>query len=42
MKEHREIYEALKERDYKKANDCMRDHIENQQKAIIKSLHQSE
>ena len=42
VKEHREIYEALKERDYKKANDCMRDHIENQQKAIIKSLHQSE
>ncbi len=42
VKEHREIYEALKARDYRKANDCMRDHIENQQKAIIKSLHQSE
>ncbi|UWP60940.1 GntR family transcriptional regulator [Ruminococcus gauvreauii] len=42
VKEHREIYEALKERDHKKANDCMRDHIENQQKAIIKSLHESE
>ncbi|MGI6005885.1 MAG: GntR family transcriptional regulator [Ruminococcus sp.] len=41
-KEHKEIYQALKDRDFERANHWMKDHIENQQKAIIKSLHKSE
>ena len=41
-REHQEIYQALKERDFVRANRWMKDHIENQQKAIIKSLHENE
>lgn len=38
--EHRSICAALRERDEKKALDCIKVHIDNQQKAIIRSLNQ--
>ena len=42
VKEHRGIYQALKNKDCVQAHQWMRSHIENQQKAIIKSLHSGE
>ncbi len=38
--EHGAICRALRERDEKKALACIREHIDNQQKAIIRSLNQ--
>ena len=38
--EHRSICEALRERDEKKALEYIKVHIDNQQKAIIRSLNQ--
>lgn len=42
VKEHRGIYQALKERDCILAHQWMREHIVNQQQAIKKSLHKGE
>lgn len=36
--EHREILEAIEAKDKEKARICMRDHIENQQLAVISKL----
>lgn len=36
--EHREILEAIETKDKEKARICMRDHIENQQLAVISKL----
>jgi Transcriptional regulators len=36
--EHAELYEALQDRDEKRAIRCMKKHIQNQQQAIVKSL----
>lgn len=42
VKEHMEMYQALKERDAQKANEYMKKHILNQQLAIKKSLKENE
>ena len=38
VKEHEEIYEAIKNRDLKKAKEISYQHIENQREAIIRSI----
>ena len=38
VKEHEEIYEAIKNRDLKKAQEITYQHIENQREAIIRSI----
>ena len=38
VKEHEEIYEAIKNRDVKKAQEIIFRHIENQREAIIRSI----
>lgn len=42
VKEHRGIYQALKNKDCVLAHQWMRKHIENQQKAIVQNLHPGE
>ena len=38
VKEHKEIYEAIKNRDVKSAKEISYQHIENQREAIIRSI----
>ena len=38
VKEHEEIYRAIKERDVKRAQEISYRHIENQREAIIRSI----
>ena len=38
VKEHKEIYEAIKKRDVKSAKEISYQHIENQREAIIRSI----
>ena len=38
VKEHEEIYEAIKNRDLKNAQEITYQHIENQREAIIRSI----
>ena len=38
VKEHKEIYEAIKNRDVKRAQEISYQHIENQREAIIRSI----
>ncbi len=42
VEEHREIYEAIKNRDFVSAYESMKNHITNQQKTIIKSLREED
>ena len=37
--EHREMYEAIRDRDIEKAKKIASSHIENQRKGIIESIH---
>lgn len=42
VKEHKEMYQALKDRDAQRATEYMQLHIHNQQAAIMKTLRESE
>ena len=42
VKEHQEMLEAIRDRDVEKAKRIASDHIENQRKGIIESIHLDE